>query len=287
MVTGASNVDLAIILIDARHGLVEQTKRHTLIASMLAVPHLVVAINKVDLVSFSRDIYDQIVADFNELAKACNFKSVTFIPVSALQGDNVVESSQSMPWYDGKTVLDFLEHVEVQKNINLEKARFPVQYVIRPQSEELQNYRGYAGKVISGIYRKGDAVTLLPSRLESTIKAIEIAGREVEEAFAPQSVVLHLADAVDVSRGDMIVKSDALPATEQELEVLLCWMDSKPLVPGNKYLLQLNSTVVKAAVREIVYKINVDTPQQENDPWQSRAERYCKMHYKNSCTTTT
>ncbi|MDX5480769.1 MAG: GTP-binding protein [Hymenobacteraceae bacterium] len=269
MVTGASNADLAVILIDARHGIVEQTNRHTIIASLLGISHLVVAVNKMDLVGYSRDIFEQIVTDFQGLVQALNLSSVTFIPVSALRGDNVVERSENMAWYEGNTLLHYLEQVEIPERVNLQKARFPVQYVIRPQTEELPDYRGYAGKIISGIYRKGDKVKVLPSGVESTVKAIEIAAKEVEEAFAPQSVVLHLADDVDVSRGDVIVKEDDLPRTDQELEVIICWMDSKPLVPGNKYLLQLNSTVVKAMVKEISYRMDVVSLEKEPVPGQA------------------
>lgn len=280
MVTGASNADLAIILIDARHGLVEQTNRHTMIASLLGIPQLVVAINKMDLVGYSRDIYDQIITDFHNLAKAFPFKDISFVPISALQGDNVVDKSEHMPWYKGEALLHILENVEVQKHINLEEARFPVQYVIRPQTEELPDYRGYAGKVISGIYRKGDKVTVLPSGLESTIKALEIAAKEVEEAFAPQSIVMQLSDALDVSRGDVIVKRDNLPVLGQELEAIVCWMDTKPLVVGNKYLLQLNSTVEKAMVQEVEYRLNVNTLQKEYDPGQASLNDIVKVKIK-------
>jgi len=266
MVTGASNADLAIILVDARNGVAEQTRRHSIIASLLNIPHIVVAINKMDLVEYSQDVYNNIVIDYAEVAQSLGLKDITYIPISALNGDNIVEKSDKYPWYEGESLLHILETTEVQRDINLTDARFPVQYVIRPQTEHLHDYRGYAGKIISGIYKKGDKVTIQPAGIETTIKQIEVGGKEVEEAFAPQSAVLHLADDIDISRGDTIVKSENLPETSNELEVLICWMDSKPLVPGNKYLLQINSRVVRSSVKEIVYKLNVNTLQQEPAP---------------------
>ena len=261
MVTGASTAELAIILIDARNGVVEQTRRHSIITSLLNIPHVVVAINKMDLVDYSQDVYNNIVIDYAEVAKSLGLKDVTYIPLSAVFGDNIVERSPKLAWYEGPTLLHFLENVEVEKDINLTDPRFPVQYVIRPQTDDLHDYRGYAGKVISGIYRKGDSITVLPSGQTSTIKTIEHNGKEVEEVFAPQSAILHLEDDIDISRGDIIVNSGNQPKLAQELEVLLCWMDNKPLVTGNKYLLQINSRVVRSVVKEIEYKLDVNTLQ--------------------------
>ncbi|WP_127128784.1 sulfate adenylyltransferase subunit 1 [Pseudoflavitalea rhizosphaerae] len=269
MVTGASNADLAIILIDARNGVVEQTRRHSIIASLLGIPHIVVAVNKMDMVDYSQDVYNNILIDYAHVAQTLGLKNIAYIPLSALHGDNIVEKSDKMSWYEGPSLLQFLEDVKVEDDIDLSQARFPVQYVIRPQTDDLHDYRGYAGKIISGIYRKGDKVTVYPSGISSTIRSIELGGKEVEEAFAPQSVILHLEDDVDVSRGDVIALSDNAPKTEQELEVLLCWMDNKPLIPGNKYLLQINSRLVRAAVREIEYKLDVNTLQQEANPSQA------------------
>ncbi|MES2374378.1 MAG: GTP-binding protein [Bacteroidota bacterium] len=266
MVTGASNANLIIILVDARHGVIEQTRRHSIIASLLNIPHVVVAINKMDMVDYSQDTYNNIVIDFAEVAVSLGLKNVAYLPVSALNGDNIVDRSDNLSWYEGDTLLDLLETVEVQQDIDLAHARFPVQYVIRPQTDALHDYRGYAGKLISGIYRKGDEVTILPSGLQSKIKAIEIGGKEIDEAFAPQSIVLHLEDNIDVSRGDVIVSSGDLPKTEQELEVLLCWMGNKPLAEGNRYLLQINSRVVKSIVKEIQYKLDVNSLQKEYAP---------------------
>ena len=193
-------------------------------------------------------------------------KDVKYIPISALNGDNIVEKSENFPWYEGESLLHHLENVQLDSDINITDPRFSVQYVIRPQSEDLHDYRGYAGKVISGIYKKGDKVTVLPSGVESTIKAIEIGGKEIDEAYALQSVVLHLEDDVDVSRGDMIVAENNQPKTSQEFEAMLCWMDNKPLKPGNKYFLQINSRVVRCVVKEIQYKLDVNTLQKNESP---------------------
>lgn len=263
MITGASNANLIVVLIDARQGVVEQTRRHSIIASLLQIPHVVVAINKMDLVDFSQDVYNNIVIDYSKVAAQLGLKEVTYIPMSALQGDNIVEKSAAMPWYDGKPLLDFLEEVELSNDINLTDGRFQVQYVIRPQTEALHDYRGYAGKIISGIYKKGDKVTVLPQQKETTISKLEIAGKEVDVVFAPQSVVIHLADDIDISRGDTIAKTDNLPVTSIEADVLLCWLGDKPLQPGNKYLLQHNSRTVRAVVKDIAYKLDVNTLQQQ------------------------
>lgn len=263
MITGASNASLIIILIDARQGVVEQTRRHSIIATLLKLPHVVVAINKMDLVDYSQDVYNNIVIDYSHVAKQLGLPDITYIPISALNGDNIVDSSTNMDWYEGKNLLDHLETVTLDEDINLTDPRFQVQLVIRPQTASLHDYRGYAGKIISGIYKKGDKVKVLPQDIESTITRIEIAGKEVEEAFAPQSVVLHLEHDIDISRGDSIVVSNNLPKVSNELEVLLCWMDEKPLVPGNKYLLQHNSRLVRAVVRQLEYKLDVNSLQQQ------------------------
>lgn len=263
MITGASNASLIIVLVDARQGVVEQTRRHSIIASLLKIPHVVVAINKMDLVDFSQDVYNNIVIDYSKVAEQLGLKDVTYIPMSALQGDNIVEPSANTPWYNGKPLLQFLEEIQLDNDVNLTDTRFQVQYVIRPQTEELHDYRGYAGKISSGIYKKGDAVTVLPQNIQTTISKIEVAGKELQEAFAPQGVVLHLADDIDISRGDAIVKTEQLPKQSNELEILLCWLDDKPLQTGNKYLLQHNSRSVRAVIRDIAYKLDVNTLQQQ------------------------
>lgn len=280
MVTGASNADLAIILVDARHGVVEQTRRHSIIASLLNIPHVVVAINKMDLVNNSEEQYNNIVIDYAKVAASLGLKNVRYIPISAINGDNIVETSASFPWYDGASLLEILETVEVANDTNYKDARFPVQYVIRPQSDDLHDYRGYAGKIISGVYEKGDKVTILPSGLETTISQIEIEGKDVPRAFAPQSVVLHIQDDIDVSRGDLIVLSSNQPSVEQELEVLLCWMSKKPLEEGSKYLFQINSKVVKAVVKEILYKLDVNSLEKEEAPQQAVLNDIVKVRIK-------
>jgi sulfate adenylyltransferase subunit 1 len=263
MITGASNTNLIIILVDARQGVVEQTRRHSIIASLLKIPHVIVAINKMDLVEYSQDVFNNIAIEYSEVAKQLGLNEVIYIPISALNGDNIVDRSENITWYDGKPLLELLEEIEIDHDVNLDDARFQVQFVIRPQTEELHDYRGYAGKVVSGIYRKGDKVKVLPQDIETTISKLEAGSKEVSEVFAPQSVVIQLSDDIDISRGDSIVKVDNLPTISNELEVLLCWMDEKPLQPGNRYLLQHNSRLVRAIVRSIEYKLDVNTLQQQ------------------------
>lgn len=262
MITGASNANLIIILVDARQGVVEQTRRHSIIASLLKIPHVVVAINKMDLVEYSQDVYNNIVIDYANVAKQLGLGEVTYIPISALNGDNIVDRSTQLTWYDGKPLLELLEEVEISDDINLKDPRFQVQFVIRPQTEDLHDYRGYAGKVITGVYKVGDKVTVLPAGIESTISALEAGGKPVDEVFAPQSVTIHLTDDIDISRGDTIVLSNSLPTVSNEVEVILCWMDEKALQPGNKYLLQHNSRLVKTVIRQLEYKLDVNTLQQ-------------------------
>ena len=280
MVTGASNSDLAIILVDARHGVSEQTRRHSIITSLLNIPHVVVAINKMDLVNNSEDVYNNIMIEYAAVATSLGLKDIKYIPISAINGDNIVEKSPSFPWYQGESLLHILENVEVANDINYTDARFPVQYVIRPQTEALHDYRGYAGKVISGIYKVGDKIVVQPSGLESTISNIEIGGKEVAEAYAPQSVVLHVKDDIDISRGDVIVLKDNQPSVENELDVLLCWMGNKPLIAGNKYLLQINSRVIRAVVKEIEYKLDVNSLLKELAPEQAALNDIVKVKIK-------
>ncbi|MBL7781327.1 MAG: GTP-binding protein [Saprospiraceae bacterium] len=264
MVTGASNADLAIILIDARHGVVEQTHRHSLVASLVGIPHIVAAVNKMDLVDYDEEVFYRIAADYQKLAQKLGLQEITFIPMSALAGDNVVTLSEKMPWYTGKTLLEHLETVELSETNEEVAPRFQVQYVIRPRTEELHDYRGYAGALRSGNFRKGDRVVVLPAGIESTIKAIEVNQQEVEEAFAPQPVVLHLADDIDISRGDTIVRLDsAQPAVTQDLDLDVCWMSERPLYPGDRLLVRHNSATVKAIVKEIYHRVDVHTFEQQ------------------------
>ncbi len=260
MVTGASNADLAIILIDARHGVVEQTRRHTLIASLLGIPYVVAAVNKMDLADYNEEKFNEIASDYQELASKLDIDHLSIIPVSALTGQNITEKSDAMPWYKGETLLSVIENVEVIKDFNHTDGRFPVQYVIRPQTEELHDYRGYAGKILSGVFRKGDAISVLPSGQSSVIEKIEKYGVEVEEAYQSESVTLLLETDVDISRGDMIVPADSHPEPNQEIETLLCWMDDKKeMKVGNKYTLQHGTTRVRCSIRSIDYRIDINT----------------------------
>lgn len=260
MVTGASNADLAIVLIDARHGVVEQTHRHSLVASLMGIPHLVVAVNKMDLAGYDEQTFYHIAADYQKLAQKLDLQEVLFIPISAYVGDNVVERSQNMAWYEGPTLLEHLETVELSHDLPEDEARFQAQYVIRPRREDLHDYRGYAGAIRSGFFKKGDRVRVLPAGIETTVKAIEVHQQEVEEAFAPQPIVLHLTDDIDVSRGDTIVRiEDAQPAVSQDIDLDVCWMSERPLQVGDRYLLRHNSATAKAIVREITHRTDVHT----------------------------
>ncbi len=273
MVTGASNCALAIVLVDARHGVVEQTRRHSLIVSLLGIQHIVVAVNKMDLMAYSQDVFSDICIQYNELAKTLDLPNITYIPMSALNGDNVVDRSANMTWYGGPTLLHHLETVGsntdnpasdavgriARTTGRFPEGRFPVQYVIRPQTAELPDYRGYAGRIESGTFRTGDAVTVLPSGETSTIERIEFFEQPLPEAGAGQSVILHLADDVDISRGDLIVSATNPPILSQNLDGMLCWMDSKPLAVGSKYLLQHGTARVRCVVREIPYRLDIET----------------------------
>jgi sulfate adenylyltransferase subunit 1 len=277
MVTGASNSNLAVILVDARKGVMEQTRRHSIIASLLGIPHLVVCINKMDLMGYDENVYNQIIEDYTRFARKLKVKDIRFIPVSALKGDNIVDRSTAMPWYKGGSLLEYLEEVPVESDFNLDDARFPVQYVVRPLTAAHHDYRGYAGKVISGIYRKGDKVRVLPSGLTSTVKVIDSFETSLEEAFAPMSVVLQLEDEVDISRGDIIVKQEDELSVTQEFEALVCWMDSKPLVPGAKFLLRQNSTETRCVVKEVPYKVDVNTLEELEIEGKVQLNEICKV----------
>jgi sulfate adenylyltransferase subunit 1 len=263
LVTGASNAQLMIILVDARKGMVEQTRRHTIIASLLNMPWVVVAVNKMDLVEFSQDVYNNIVIEYASFAKSLGLKNIHFIPISALNGDQIVDKSYNMSWYEGPCLLDFLETISIDSETNYTHARMPVQYVIRPQTEELPDYRGYAGKIISGVYHIGDEILVLPTGTSSRLSRIERNRQDVEEAVAGQAVILHLEDDMDISRGDVLVKKEHQPLLGQELDVLICWMDNKPLKAGNKYLIQHNSRRIKSVVKEIEYRLNVNSLEKE------------------------
>ncbi len=257
MFTGASNANLAIILVDARNGITDQTKRHTIISAILGIPHVLVCINKMDLIDYSEEKYKQIEKDYLIFAKQLNLKDISFIPASALAGDNVVTKSDNMKWYKGKPLLEFLETVEIVETKKTNISRFQVQYVIRPQTEDLHDYRGFAGRVVSGSYKKGQKVTVLPSGIETTIDKIEVNQKEVDVAETNTPIVLHLKDDVDISRGNSIVPSEHLPKTEKEITATICWMDNAAYIPGQKILLQQNSFRTKAVVKEVISKIDI------------------------------
>src|SRR5665647_3799154 len=260
MVTGASTADVAIILIDARNGIIEQSKRHSYIASLLQIPNVVVAINKMDLVDFSEDVFNTIIKEFEEISKILKLKNVIFIPISALNGDNVVDASTKTPWYKGETLLHLLETLPVRVDETKLPARFPVQYVIRPYSDEFHDYRGYAGRISGGSFKVGDAVTVLPSKTASKIVAIDEGNQSLEEAFTPQSVSIRLADNVDISRGDIIVKSDEhKPTVSANVSVMVCWLNHRPLNVGGKYIIRHATDETRAIIKEVHYKVNINT----------------------------
>ena len=260
MVTGASTANLAIILIDARKGVIEQTKRHSFIANLLRIQHLVVAVNKMDLVDYSEEIYNKIVQDFRDFASRLdNIVEITAIPISALNGDNVVDKSEHMPWYQGPTFLYHLENVYVGGEENHVDARFPVQWVIRPMSDEWHDFRGYAGRVAGGVFKPGDEVTVLPSGFTTRIKAIHSPDGELKEAFAPQSVCLTLTEEIDISRGDTLVKSNNPPSVSQDLEAMICWFSNKPMPPNAKLVIRHTTQETKAIIQEVKYHVDINT----------------------------
>ena len=259
MVTGASTANAAIILIDARKGVIEQTMRHTYIASLLRIPHVIVCVNKMDLVEFKEEVFEKIKKDYEAFASKLEITDVHFLPISALKGDNVVDPSKNMDWYKGATLMYLLENLHIANDQNHSDARFPVQYVIRPMSNEHHDYRGYAGRIAGGIFKKGDAVTVLPSGFTSKIKSIDTLDAQLEEAFAPMSVTLTLEDEIDISRGDMIVKTDNQPEATQDIEVMICWLADKKLQLNGKYALKHTSKDVRCVVKDIQYKVNINT----------------------------
>ncbi|MET0418145.1 MAG: GTP-binding protein [Actinoplanes sp.] len=260
MVTGASTADLALILVDARKGLVEQSRRHAFLTSLLRVPHLVLCINKMDLVDWDKAVYDKIADEFTSFATKLEIGDLTIIPVSALNGDNIASRSENSPWYEGPSLLHHLEHVHIASDRNLVDVRFPVQYVIRPQSTKVTDYRGYAGQVSSGVLKPGDEVMVLPSGMTSTISAIDTADGPVDEAFPPMSVTVRLADEIDISRGDMICRPHNAPAVAQDIEAMICWMDeTAPLRVGGKYAIKHTTRSARTVVRGLQYRLDVNT----------------------------
>lgn len=261
MVTGASTANLALILIDARKGLVEQTYRHSFIASLLKIPHVIVCVNKMDLVNYDEKVFEKIVEDYKAFSSKLEVHDIQFVPISALAGDNVVNRSENMTWYQGATLLHMLETVHIESDYNHIDSRFPVQYVVRPQTKEHQDFRGYAGRVAGGIFRPGEEVTILPSGFNSKIKTIEMGGVEVKEAFAPMSVTMTLEDEIDISRGDVIAKPNNQPQTDQDIDLMVCWMNQRPVNLNTKFFVRHTTKEVRGVLKEIQYKLDINTLQ--------------------------
>ncbi|MFQ3575795.1 MAG: GTP-binding protein [Cytophagales bacterium] len=280
MVTGASTANLAIILVDARHGLVEQTFRHSFIASLLQIKHVVLCINKMDLVDFSEEVFKKIKSDYQEFSKKLSIPDIQFIPISALLGDNVVDRSTNMTWYDGFTLLETLENVQIEKDLDFNHPRFPVQLVIRPMLNEYHDYRGYAGRVDGGVFKPGDEIVVLPSEKKSKIKSIDFFGEELSEAYPPMSVTLTLQDEIDISRGDMIAKAGFQPQVSQELTATICWFTEKKMNIGGKYLLRHTSKEVKCVVKNVLSKMDINTLAQEENVENVSLNDICKVSIK-------
>ncbi len=259
MVTGATTANLALILVDARHGMIEQTCRHSIIASLLQIPHLILCVNKMDLVDYSEEVYDQVVRNFRSFASKLDIKDLRFIPISALHGDNVVSKSKNMPWYEGPSLLYTLETIHIGSDHNFIDCRFPVQTVIRPHSVDYPDYRGYAGRVSGGIFKPGDEVMVLPSGFQSKIQSIDTCDGAVSEAFPPMSVTIRLEDDIDVSRGDMIVRVNNRPQLTQDIDFMMCWLHHLPPRPRAKYIVRHTTNEAKAIIKEVQYKMDINT----------------------------
>ena len=259
MVTGASTANLALLLVDARHGIIEQTKRHAFIASLLQIPHIAVCVNKMDLVDYSEEAFKKIKTDFEDFASKLEIKDVRFIPISALNGDNVVDRSENMDWYEGSTLMHLLENIHIGSDQNHVDCRFPVQFVVRPQSKDHPDYRGYAGRIEGGVFKPGDDVTVLPSGFTSKIKSIDTFEGEVAEAFSPMSVCMTLTDNIDISRGDMLVRENNKPTIEQDIDVMICWMNEKKMIPKGKYTIRHTSQTARCIIKEVKYKMDINT----------------------------
>lgn len=265
MVTGASTVDLAVILVDARKGVLEQTIRHSYIASLLDIRHIIFCINKMDMVNWSEDIYNSITSELNGLVRKLKFSDAHFIPISAKYGDNVVDKSENIAWYSGKTFLNLIETIEIQKDKNSASPRFPVQTVIRPHKSEFHDYRGYAGRVAGGVFRPGDEVMVLPSMRESSISSIDTMGKTLSESIAGDSVAISLMDQIDISRGDMIVPKNDIPSASQDITLMVCWFNEVPLKTGGRYLIRINSNEAGCIVKKINYRMNIETLEKDEE----------------------
>ena len=277
MVTGASTANVALVLIDARKGVIEQTKRHSFIASLLQISHIIVCVNKMDLVEYKEEVFDDIVEQYEEMSGKMMIKDVRYIPISALNGDNVVNRSDKMPWYQNAPLLHTLETLHIASDNNMVDARFPVQTVLRPQDDEHHDYRGYAGSVVGGIFRVGDDVRLLPSGFESKIKSINRYDQDVKEAFEGMSIAITLEDDIDLSRGDMIVKPNNLPIKDQRLSAMICWFNENPARPRAKYILKHTSNEPMAMITEIEYKVDVNTLRRIIDDKDIKMNDICKV----------
>jgi sulfate adenylyltransferase large subunit len=265
MVTGASTADLGLVLVDARQGLTEQSRRHAVILSLLRVPHLVLCVNKMDLVDYSQERFAEIHAEFTSFATKLNIPDLTIVPISALQGDNVVVRSANMPWYEGPSLLHHLENVHVASDRDLVDARFPVQYVVRPKSDDYHDYRGYAGRVAGGVLKPGDDVLVLPSGMTSKVQGIDMFDQEIDEAFPPMSVTVRLEDDVDVSRGDMICRPQNAPSPSQDIDAMVCWMSTNPLQPRQKLAIKHTTRSARALVKDVQYRLDVNSLHRDLD----------------------
>jgi sulfate adenylyltransferase subunit 1 len=277
MVTGASTANCALILVDARNGVIEQTRRHSIIASLLQIPHIVVCINKMDLVDYSQEAFEKIKEDYESFVSKLDVKDVRFIPISALNGDNVVNRSEKMNWYEGSTLLYTLENLHIGSDHNHIDCRFPVQTVIRPKNDKYHDYRGYAGRIASGIFKPGDEVTVLPSGFSSKIKSIDTFDGEIDEAFAPMSVSIQLEDDIDVGRGDMIVRTNNKPSPSQDIEAMICWLNNDGPKPRGKYTLRHTSSDAKAMIKDIRYKLNISTLHRDEEDKDVKMNDICKV----------
>jgi sulfate adenylyltransferase large subunit len=282
MVTGASTADLSIVLIDARHGVSEQTRRHAFITSLLRIPHLVVAVNKMDLVDYSEEVFDDIVANFTDWAARLQLSDVTFIPISALKGDNVVDRSTDMPWYQGPSLLYHLEHVVIATDRDMDDVRFPVQWVVRPMTDDHHDYRGYAGQVAAGVIRPGSDVVVLPSGRKTKVKSIDTYDGELDVAFPAMSVTLRLEDDIDISRGDMIVDADEAPTVAREFEAVVCWMSEDPMRAGARYVINHTTRTARAVIDKLEYRVDVNSLDRDPNATQLGLNEIGRVHLRTS-----
>jgi sulfate adenylyltransferase large subunit len=282
MVTGASTADVSIVLVDARHGVSEQTRRHAYIASLLRIPHVVVAVNKMDLVDYAEGVFDEIVADFTDWATRLALPDIQFIPISALKGDNVVERSADMPWYQGSSLLYHLEHVVIATDRDMDDVRFPVQWVIRPMNDEHHDYRGYAGQLAAGVIRPGSEVVVLPSGRRTKIKTIDSYDGELDVAFPTMAVTLRLEDEIDISRGDMIVDADEAPTVARDFEAMVCWMSESPMQPGGRYVINHTTRSARAVIDRLEYRVDVNSLDRDPDATELRLNEIGRVHLRSS-----